>query len=394
MASKILFVDDDEGNLVVCEAHFGQRFEVITCGSGHEALQIVEEQEVGVVVADQRMPEFTGVDLCEEVRRRHPQIVRLLISAYSDLDAAIAAINRGHVRRYIKKPWQPDEVGSILQDALDFYEMGRKVEELSQRLAETERVYSLGLIAASIAHEIRNPIGWIRDNVQNISSEVVELKNKLAPEQCAGVARPHLQEICESLEDAQTGVDRILGIVQGIDMPSREVGSVKEPVNLDTVVQLALNLLSPERRRSVDFVYEAHTKPEVMGTQTKVSQIVLNLLVNAVQALSDLPDAKRRVRVGLDGDEQWACLTVGDSGRGVPGSDREKIFSPFYTTKGKSGTGLGLAICRQITAELNGSLRVRDDELLGGALFELKLPLFAPGDPGTAPARQQFPPAV
>ena len=123
MGAKILFVDDDEGNLVVCEAHCSPEFEVLTAQSAEDALVLLSKEEVGVVVADQRMPGVSGVELLERVRDEYPDAVRILITAYSDLSSAIGAINRGQVRRYLRKPWQPEELIAVLRDAIDVYEM-------------------------------------------------------------------------------------------------------------------------------------------------------------------------------------------------------------------------------------------------------------------------------
>ena len=158
MNAKVLFVDDDEANLVVCEAACGDEFDVVTATSAEAALACMQREEVGVIVADQRMPGTTGVELLERVRVEYPDTVRVLITAYSDIQAAIAAINRGRVRRYLRKPWEPGELKAELKDALDIYAMSRKLSAMEVRLRETERVDALGIVAASIAYEMKNPM--------------------------------------------------------------------------------------------------------------------------------------------------------------------------------------------------------------------------------------------
>ena len=116
MTAKVLFVDDDEANLVVCEAACGEEFPVLLASSAAQALECMKKEEVGVIVADQRMPGTTGVELLERVREEYPDTVRMLLTAFSDIQAAIQAINRGRVRRYLRKTWEPGELKAEIAD--------------------------------------------------------------------------------------------------------------------------------------------------------------------------------------------------------------------------------------------------------------------------------------
>jgi signal transduction histidine kinase len=374
VAAKLLFVDDDEENLIVCEAHCERDFEVLTCTGADKALELLIEHEVGVIIADQRMPGTTGVELLERVRIEHPDVVRLLITAYSDITAAIAAINRGQVRRYIRKPWDANELRAELKDALEIYEMSRKLRSLSARLRETERVYSLGIIAASVAHELSNPVTWLHDTLRHVKADLAQLESQVQ----GAVPNPELSAKIRSMEDAlsdaQVGAERIMEIVRGIELPNRQRDSF-EIVALDNVIELSLKLVAGELRGAATVIYEPQLRPHVRGSQTKVSQVVLNLVVNAIQAMEGMPKDKSLIKLKVTTDEAWVYLSVSDSGEGVPPAWRDKVFDPFFTTKQKQGTGLGLAICHQIAVDLGGSLSVDDDPELGGARFTLKLPL-------------------
>jgi signal transduction histidine kinase len=372
--AKLLFVDDDEENLIVCEAHCERDFDVLTCTGADRALELLIEHEIGVIIADQRMPGTSGVELLERVRIEHPDVVRLLITAYSDVTAAIAAINRGQVRRYIRKPWDPNELRAELKDALEIYEMSRKLRSLSVRLRETERVYSLGIIAASVAHELSNPVTWLHDGLRHVKSELSKLEQQVQGATPNPEVTARIRSIEDALDDAQVGAQRILEIVRGIELPNRQRDSL-EIVDLDGVIELSLKLVAGELRGAATVIYEPQLRPHVRASQTKVSQIVLNLVINAIQAMEGLPKDKSLIKLKVTTDDAWVYLSVSDSGEGVPPSWREKVFDPFFTTKQKQGTGLGLAICHQIAVDLGGSLRVEDDPELGGARFVLQLPL-------------------
>jgi len=378
MSVKVLFVDDDEENLLVSEAVCGDDFDVLTARSGAVALEMMHAHEVGVIVSDQRMPEMTGVELLERVQADFPDTVRLLVTAYADGVAAIDAINRGQVRRYLKKPWEPEELKAEVADALERYSTKRRLRELERRLIQTERVYALGIVAAGIGHELRNPISWITTNLQHSLAELVELSQALKDND-ALLASNKVDEIRAALQDASMGAERVAEIVSAIQLSMVRASGESEVVDLEEVVHLALRLVEGELRRSGKLDLQVSGSPKVNGSRTQLSQIVVNLLVNAIHAVANVPPASAVIAVRIGTDGKLASLEVADSGPGVPEQDRERIFDPFFTTKPGVGTGLGLAISRKIAAELGGALEVEKDVRLGGAVFRLTLPAQAFG---------------
>jgi signal transduction histidine kinase len=375
MNSKILFVDDDEGNLAVCDALWGEEFDILTAEDAATALHMLHaDDSIGVVVADQRMPGMTGVELLEKVRDERPDVVRLLLTAYSDLDAAVDAINRGQVRRYLKKPWEPTQFRAELRDALELHQMSRKLDALNQRLRETERVYSLGIIAASVGHEIRNPVTWLHGSLETARQRVASLNQALADTPVKNLAEPHIKALQESIDNALGGVDRLFDIVRGIAMPLSSRPPEPSIVDLGDVLEVTLSLLAHEMRTRGQLIRELQSRPRVRGNSNNVSQILLNLLVNATQALVGRPASQNVIRVTLESEGAFAKLEVGDNGPGIPDEDRDRVFDPLFTTRQDGGTGLGLAISRRLANELGGTLSVSQDPGLGGALFCLRLP--------------------
>ncbi len=372
MTASVLFVDDDEGNLVVCEAATGDEFNVLTAPDAASALELMKEHEVGVLIADQRMPGTTGVELLERVKEDFPDTIRILITAYSDLPAAIDAINLGQVRRYLRKPWEPDELRAEIRDALDIYDMSRRLGLIEQRLRAAERVYSLGVIAAGIAHELRNPIGWISNNLTLARSELADIATALASDRYnVRAVRQRLDEMSEGLEDAAAGVKRIVDIVQGIEMPIRP--SENEIVDLGEVLRLTLRIVHGELKQCAELDVQIGQSLRVRGSSTKLSQVVLNLLVNAIQALAHRPREENRISVSLHKAGSLAQIDVADNGEGLPAENIDRIFDPFFTTKRSGGSGLGLAISKTIAEELGGTIEASNLEE-GGALFRFSVP--------------------
>jgi signal transduction histidine kinase len=286
----------------------------------------------------------------------------------------VDAINRGQIRRYLKKPWQPDELRAETADALEHYEMRKRVRALEQRLRQTERVYALGIVAASIGHELRNPIGWVSTNVKHCLIELDSMRDALRGSELEGPIGARMDELRSALQDASVGAERVVEIVAAIRGSTVRPSTEMELVNLEEVLRLSLRLVDGDLRRTARLDLEVRGAPRVRGSRTQLSQIVLNLLVNAVHAAarSKGREAVVGARVAVVGDK--VELEVADTGAGVPEQQQEAIFDPFFTTKPGVGSGLGLAISREIAEELGGSLCVGRDERLGGAVFRLSLP--------------------
>jgi Nif-specific regulatory protein len=132
----ILVVDDEQDNLDAFRFNFRKTFDIVTATSGPEALEILEGKQVAVVVTDQRMPRMTGVELLREVRARQPDAVGIILTAFTDVDVLIEAINLGQIYRYITKPWDAKEVRGILQYALEKYSLQSENRRLAAQLAE------------------------------------------------------------------------------------------------------------------------------------------------------------------------------------------------------------------------------------------------------------------
>ena len=131
----ILVVDDEQDNLDAFRFNFRKTFDILTASGGAEALQILAEKEVAVVVTDQRMPKMTGVELLREVRERQPESVGIILTAFTDVDVLIEAINLGQVYRYITKPWDAKEVRGVLQYAIERFHLQRENKRLMAQLA-------------------------------------------------------------------------------------------------------------------------------------------------------------------------------------------------------------------------------------------------------------------
>ncbi len=163
----VLYVDDEEKSLKYFTRAFEDQFRILTATRADEGLKLVEQHkdELGVLMTDQRMPGNKGVWLLEKARQIQPRIIRILATAYADMDAAIAAINSGAIYKYVTKPWDPPTLEFTLKRALEFFIVQRERDQLLREkltvlhnMMIADRMVSLGLLAAGLSHHIRNSL--------------------------------------------------------------------------------------------------------------------------------------------------------------------------------------------------------------------------------------------
>ncbi len=134
---SILYVDDEEHNLVSFKATFRIKYRVFTAISGAEAIKIMDEEHIDIIITDQRMPNMTGVQFLESILEKYPEPMRILLTGYADLNAVIDAVNKGKIFHYLTKPWNEDELDTTIQRAYDVYKLRKDEKELTEKLGVT-----------------------------------------------------------------------------------------------------------------------------------------------------------------------------------------------------------------------------------------------------------------
>ncbi|MDB5116048.1 MAG: response regulator [Mucilaginibacter sp.] len=134
MAIGVLYVDDEINNLNSFKAAFRRDFEIFTAISAREGRKILDSQEIGVIITDQRMPGMTGIEFLESILSIYPDTIRILLTGFSDINAVMDAINRGQVYKYLVKPWQNDELKMYIENALEIYHLRKENKDLARKL--------------------------------------------------------------------------------------------------------------------------------------------------------------------------------------------------------------------------------------------------------------------
>ncbi len=266
-----------------------------------------------------------------------------------------------------------------------------ELRKLQRTAIQNDRVMAMGTLAASVAHEINNPLTYVlvESEAANRELEALEQLVGSTPAAASPDVRASLARLREHLAPIRTGTGRIAAITRDLKSFSRADDRTQEPVNLRAVVESVLKLVAKEVEARACLTLDLRDTAPVIGNEARLSQVVLNLIVNAYQAVPPGAPGRHRVKVVTRTEDGRVLVEVSDSGSGVPPADRERIFEPFFTTKAIGvGTGLGLFVCRNVVRGFSGEVEVHDAPG-GGALFRVVLPaarVESAGPPPPAPA--------
>lgn len=379
---QILYVDDERTNRVVFEHGFNKDFCITTCADANEALQILEQREIGVLVSDQRMPGMSGNELLAEVRERWPEIVRIVITAYSDFEPIVQAVNEGLVARYIVKPWDRDELIGLLDWACEVYEVGRRDDAVKARLLKTERLAMIGTIAAGAMHDISQPLVVLLTNsevLKRLSSGVAPIRDLL---RIYGQVLPqhHRQRARELLDELPDLANDFLEAAQMAVQISRHMKSLGRGITDEVafadpvaIIGHALSISKAELPMGAEARYLGpRPLPAVRIAPTSLFRVLMNVVVNAAQALDRRGERGGRIEVDARIERRSVVITVRDDGPGMSPEVLAKATKEFFSTRSE-GTGLGLSQCRRIIEGAGGQLQI-DSAEGEGTIVRLTLP--------------------
>ncbi len=272
-------------------------------------------------------------------------------------------------------------------------ELIKKLEEAQNQLLQSEKMASIGQLAAGVAHEINNPVGFVMSNLGSLQRYVADLLRLLAAyeEREAGLAESERlavtalkqeidadylrEDIGQLLAETQEGLQRVKQIVKDLKDFSHVDSAERVWANLETGLDSTLNVVWNELKYKARVVKEYGRIPEIECLPSQLNQVFMNLLVNAAHAIDT--QGQITIRTGYDAAQVW--VEVEDTGRGIPPEHLSKIFDPFFTTKpvGK-GTGLGLSLSYGIVRKHGGRIEVKS-EPGKGSTFRVVLPRQFPG---------------
>jgi signal transduction histidine kinase len=348
----------------------------------HDAMAAaLTRQPWDVVVADYSMPRFSAPRALALLKERQLDLPFLIVSGTVGEDVAVVAMRAG-AHDFISKGKLARLVPAVERELREAAVRAERAT-MREQLLVSDRMASVGTLAAGVAHEINNPLAALMANLQFATEDVLRLVRDLDAD-AAAVLVTRLREIEEPLRDAHECADHVRTIVKDLKLFSRGDEEKRGAVDVRPVLESALRMAWNEIRHRARLVKDYGPAPPVEGNEGRLGQLFLNLVVNAAQAIPEGNAASNEIRIVTRQDERGRVVVeVRDTGAGIPEAARARIFEPFFTTKPAGvGTGMGLAICHRIVAELGGEIVV-ESELGRGTTFRLVLPA-ATGGPRAA----------
>jgi signal transduction histidine kinase len=375
----ILLVEDDRSIRVVLKGILEEEgYDVTVAENGRQALERLRSSAVpDLIVLDLRMPVMDGWEF-RAAQKSDPALARIPVLAVSaDGSAKAAAID---AQAYLRKPLSTDAllnaIGRILGEA--------DRQSLLRRLEEAERFAALGRLAASVGHEINNPLAYVS---MNVDLAVTQLEQVLEPAD-EGAAWAGLASLASLFQDCRVGLDRIRDVVKDLQRLSRQSEVRRETFSLNELLDESLAMAKNQVEHRARVRKRYGEIDAVVGDRSALGQVLLNLILNASQALPEGHADSNEVTLRTYMQGATVTVEIGDTGAGIPPQVLPHIFDPFFTTKAiGEGTGLGLAVSCRIVADHGGQIDV-ESEVGRGSVFRVALPIARAAVRETPPERK------
>ncbi|MBL7942907.1 MAG: hybrid sensor histidine kinase/response regulator [Flavobacteriales bacterium] len=353
---SILYLDDEEQNLVSFRALFRRDYQVFTAITASEAVEVLNNHEVHVVFSDQKMPDLSGVEFFELIQPDFPDPIRILLTGYADIEAVIDAINKGQVYRYLTKPWDENELRITIENAFDLYNSRKQV---SAKQTELEKAYAeLEKFVYSASHDLRAPLLSIK-GIINLARQEND-PNKF---------REYFNMIDVSINRLDAFVQNIIHYYQN-EKHEGNHGSVWFESLLNEIIG---SLKYTEGADRVQFRIKVNQDRPFHSDELRLRIILSNLLSNAMKFRDpSKPDAWVQVEVHVD--NKRCTLNVSDNGPGITPEDQPRVFDMFFRSQhNQGGTGIGLYIVKEAVEKLNGRISLHSTRG-NGTSFVIELP--------------------
>jgi two-component system probable response regulator PhcQ len=388
----ILYVDDEEKSLKYFVRAFEEQFRILTATNAQEGLKLLEQHpdDIGLLMTDQRMPGEKGVWLLERARQLRPRIIRILATAFADMDAAIAAVNTGAIYKYVTKPWDPPQLENTLKRGLEFFMVQRERDHLLREkmsvlhnMMIADRIVSLGLLAAGLSHHIRNALVAVKTFLDLAPAKMEEEKIDLN-----GLRNPDFWR--EYYQNVQAQIEKINNMLKDLWSASEKpTFEFSDQVSLRAVVGDTVARLK-DRFAAKKIEVEngiPDTLPSLNVDKPKFFRLFELLLKDEI---ASLPPGSRVTLSAqlLDGgpvEKRQVQVQVSDNGPGLPKEALRLVFDPFVVrSDSPMEYGIHLMACYFIVHHHGGRIEAKS-EAGQGTTFTLRLPV----NPSQAPTALQ-----
>jgi two-component system probable response regulator PhcQ len=378
----ILYVDDEEKSLKYFKRAFEEQFQILTAPNAQEGLKLLEEHkdQIGLLMTDQRMPGEKGVWLLERARQINPHIIRILATAYADMEAAIAAVNTGAIYKYVTKPWDPPQLETTLKRGLDFFMVQRERDQLLREkmsvlhnMMIADRIVSLGLLAAGLSHHIRNSLVAVKTFLDLAPTKMEEEKLNIN-----GLRNPDFWK--EYYQNVQGQIGKINNMLKDLWTASEKPAFdfcdtvILKKVVDDSIEQVKEGFAAKGIRVSNQVPL---TLPSLNVDKPKFHRLFELLLKDEIASLP----AGSKVKItasnsgrNAEGKEE-VQIEVSDDGPGLPMEALRLVFDPFVVRSDSPVEyGIHLMACYFIVHHHGGKIDARSEQGQG-TTFSIRMPV-------------------
>jgi two-component system sensor histidine kinase/response regulator len=343
---KVLYVDDEPQNLISFKANFRKFFQIYIAHSPLEGLQILKTNGIHVIIADQRMPEQTGVDFLETISNQYPSTMRILLTGYQDIDVTINAINKSQVYKYLTKPWNTEDLKKTIEEAYRVYQFGNQKNQAANNF-----VYK-------VSHDLKAPLSSI-ENLVNSAKEEIGQENALRYIDLIGSRVEHLDKLLKELAEYVTN---------GHGVRNYSTISFKQLVE-----EVLLSLDNSDIFKNVKIHINIFQKTTFMSDNGILRSVIQNLILNAIKFKN--PDVNNAfVSIDIISSGKEGIIEIEDNGIGMPENVIKNIFKIFTKPNKKNkGTGIGMYIVKTGLEKINGNIHVQSAPK-EGTVFTIRIP--------------------
>jgi signal transduction histidine kinase len=380
---RALLVEDnvDDAELVIRELRRGG-YEPTTrrVQTGPDLTATLTNEIWDVIISDYSMPQLNAPDAFAIVRGLNLDIPFIIVSGTVGEEVAVTAMRTG-VHDFLLKGHLRRLVAAIERELRESTMRGEQ-RKIQEQLLISDRMASVGTLAAGVAHEINNPLSVVAGNLQvarqDAEAIAAELEGLSAPARLAlGAQLDRMTSAVSSLRaatnDAEEAAERVRLIVRDLRVFSRPEEDRREPVDVHKVIESSIRMARNELRHRAKVVRRFGNVPLVDANEARLGQVFLNLLVNAAQAIPEGQTDHNSITITTALEEGMVAIDIADTGGGIGAEVLPRIFDVFFTTKPIGvGTGLGLAICHRILTAMDGRIEV-ESRLGEGTTFRVAL---------------------
>ena len=337
---SILIVDDESHTRELCDDILSEEgYQTQKVGSAKEAILVLAQKPFQLVLSDIQMPEMDGVALLKEVRKHHPDVEVILMTAYAGLPTAIEAVRNG-AYDYLPKPLAREGLLNSVRRCLEKIDLRQKLRESQARLVEQEKLAAIGSVSAWLSHRMRNSLSVILMCAHYLQQKAVPSVSD------------ELKEVINAILDKVRTLEHI---TSDLITYSRRYDMQKSPGSLNTVLEEAVKSLQTQiQMQNLKVIRQLDSKlPDISLDPHLMQEVIENVLMNALQALQN--QENQSVTLKTERTAAGVSVAITNTGSVIAAEHREKIFAPFFTTK-DNGSGLGLAIAKKVVEEHGGEI--------------------------------------